>query len=76
VAPPYGLHLHGASPGRARWWHIPDVVQNFERQRSLIRRYIELVPNERIRYTDKFEDQLVGRAGGEVSLTPVRVEQS
>lgn len=73
--PPNGFmgkvhHLGGQSG-----WHLPDVVHEFHhwpepfltgQSHSFGGTYLELVPNERIRHTDKFEDP---NLSGEMEVT-------
>src|SRR6476660_4923217 len=58
VAATLRLHLQG-SPFRAEGWRrISNVVFEFHHEhRPFVRgEYLEIVPNERIRYTDRFDD--------------------
>lgn len=52
------VHLHRASFRAQGRGHVQDVVPNFTtgNSHSFGGEYVELVPGERIRYTDKFDD--------------------
>src|SRR5438045_8591703 len=58
VAAAQRLHLHRASPRREGRRHLQDVIRNFTTgmSHSFGGKYLELVPGERLRYTDKFDD--------------------
>ncbi|SRR6266511_4126655 len=68
------IHRKGSSNGCESRRRLQDVVHQFHyRQEPLFRRkYIELAPNERIRYTDKFDDpNLPGEMQTTITLTKV-----
>jgi uncharacterized protein YndB with AHSA1/START domain len=50
--------VHAGWRQAPRRWHLQDVVTNFTtgRSHSFGGEYLELVPHERIRYTDSFDD--------------------
>jgi len=67
VAAAERIHRQGPPPdARVGGTHKMSFT-NFTRDRALLRRkYLELVPNERIRYTDKFDD---AQPAGEMQVT-------
>ena len=70
------LHGQGPPSGCQSRRHLQDVVHEFHhRPQPLLRReYLELVPHERIRHTDKFDDpNLPGEMQTTVSLKKVSV---
>jgi uncharacterized protein YndB with AHSA1/START domain len=52
------IHRKGSPDGCKGQRHLQDVVHHFTtgKSHSFGGKYIELVPHERIRYTDKFDD--------------------
>src|SRR5574341_2513904 len=52
------IHGQGSPSGRQSRRHLQDVVHKFQyRPQPLLRwKYLELVPHERIRHTDEFDD--------------------
>jgi uncharacterized protein YndB with AHSA1/START domain len=52
------VHWQGSPDGCQSRRHLQDVVHEFHyRPQPFVRReYLELVPHERIRYTDRFDD--------------------
>jgi uncharacterized protein YndB with AHSA1/START domain len=52
------IHGQGPSHGGEGRRHVQDVFTNFStgKSHSFGGAYVELTPNERIRYTDKFDD--------------------
>ncbi len=73
-APALRLHLHRSPHGGQSRRHLPNVVHKLRlRQRPFVRgTYAELVPNERIRYTDKFDDpNFPGEMSTTITLRPV-----
>ncbi len=71
------LHVQGPPSRRQGRRHVPDVVhQLHDRQssHSFGGEYLEIVPNARIRYTDRFDDpNLPGIIEVTVVLKPVSV---
>jgi uncharacterized protein YndB with AHSA1/START domain len=68
VARTQWLHLHSASHGPESWWLLQDSFRNFTtgQGHSFGGQYVELVPNERLRYIDMFEDP---NLPGEIRVT-------
>jgi uncharacterized protein YndB with AHSA1/START domain len=58
VAAALRLHLQGPPFGGEGWRHIQESFTNFTTNtgHSFGGEYLEIVPNERIRYTDRFDD--------------------
>jgi len=52
------LHRQGPSLGSQGRWYLQDVVHKFTtgHSHSFGGQYLELVPHEHIRYTDRFDD--------------------
>ena len=76
MAPAEWLYLHRASHGAESRRILPDVLPEFHHRpsHSFGGQYVELVPNERLRYTDKFEDpNLPGEIQVTVTLKKVSV---
>lgn len=70
------FHVQGSPTRCQSRRQLQDVIHEFHHgQKSLLRRkYLELVPNERIRHTDKFDDpNLPGEMQTTVSLKQVSV---
>ena len=70
------LHLQGPPSRRQGRRHIPDVVHQLHDKpgHSFGGEYLEIVPNERIRYTDRFDDpNLPDVIEVSVTLKPVSV---
>jgi uncharacterized protein YndB with AHSA1/START domain len=76
MAPAQRLRLHRSPSGAKSWRHVQNVVRNFTtgKGHSFGGEYVELVPNERLRYTDKFDDpNLPGDIQVVVTLNKVSV---
>jgi uncharacterized protein YndB with AHSA1/START domain len=67
MAPAQRLCLHRASSGAESPRHLQNVLRNFTtgKAHSFGGEYVELVQNERLRYTDKFESQPTWRHSGD-----------
>jgi len=68
--------MHCASTGCEGRRQLQDVLRNFTtgESHSFSCEYVELVPNERLRYKDQFEDpNLTGEIHVTVTLRPVSV---
>ena len=77
MAPARWLCLHRASSGSESRWHVQNVLPELhdgDRGHSFGGEYVELVPNERLRYTDRFDDpNLPGEIQVTVTLKKVSV---
>jgi Activator of Hsp90 ATPase homolog 1-like protein len=70
------LYVHCASTGCERRWRALDVLWQLRtlENHSFGGKYVELVPNERSRYMDRFEEQnLLGEIQISMTLKPVTV---
>ena len=67
------IYRQGSPHGRPCWWLLQDVIHKLHNgQESFFGQYVELTPNERIRYTDKFDDpNLPGEMQTTITLTKV-----
>ena len=76
MAPAQRLCLHRASSGSESRRHVQNVLRNFTTGtgHSFGGEFVELVPNERLRYTDRFHDpNLPGEIQVTVTLKTVSV---
>jgi uncharacterized protein YndB with AHSA1/START domain len=76
MAPAQRLCLHRAAPGAESRRNVQNVLPKFTKgeSHSFGGEYVELTPNERVRYTDKFDDpNLPGDIQVTVTLKKVSV---
>jgi uncharacterized protein YndB with AHSA1/START domain len=74
VAASQWLRMHRTQTGRKSRGHLQDVFRNFTtgNSHSFGGEYVELVPHERLVYTDKFDDpNLTGQIQVTVTLKKV-----
>ena len=68
------IYRQGSPNGCESWRQLQDVVHQFQhgQSHSFGGTYTELVPNERIRYTDKFDDpNMPGEIQASITLKKV-----
>ena len=76
MAAPERFHLQDSPAGRPRGRHLPHDFTNFTTDdgHSFGGKYLELVPNQRIRHDDNFDDpNLPGTMITTITFTPVSV---